>query len=217
MGDWLPRKREEQLAMGKKWAEVLNEKGSAFDVPEAEVITLAHIVEKADEQFQKYQVSDKSSVITAETDAIIKQMTDYMRHLKRRKFYIPPLSRADFLSLDLKPPDTTRTDHYDVSELVEFELTLRAIRETVVNFWVKGAANRAKPEGYEGAVIIWGVLDKPPTDLAELTSHTMASRTPHILEFKEEERGKRVYVALCWQNERGLTGAWSEIQSAIIP
>jgi hypothetical protein len=28
-------------------------------------------------------------------------------------------------------------------------------------------------------------------------------RTPHILEFTEEERGKTVYVAICWQNEKG--------------
>jgi len=45
----------------------------------------------------------------------------------------------------------------------------------------------------------------------------MASRTPHALEFTEEERGETVYIALSWQNERGLTGQWSEIQNAIIP
>jgi hypothetical protein len=65
--------------------------------------------------------------------------------------------------------------------------------------------------------VIWGILDEPPADHSNLTSHTMASKTPHSLEFTEEDRGKRVYVALCWQNERGLTGAWSDIQSAIIP
>jgi len=45
----------------------------------------------------------------------------------------------------------------------------------------------------------------------------MASRTPFTLHFEETERGKTVYVALCWQNERGITGAWSEFKSAIIP
>jgi hypothetical protein len=45
----------------------------------------------------------------------------------------------------------------------------------------------------------------------------MASKTPHTLEFTEEDRGKRVYVSACWQNERGLTGQWSDIQNAVIP
>lgn len=47
--------------------------------------------------------------------------------------------------------------------------------------------------------------------------HTMASRTPFTLHFEEADRGKTVYIALAWQNERGITGAWSEIKSAIIP
>jgi hypothetical protein len=45
----------------------------------------------------------------------------------------------------------------------------------------------------------------------------MASKTPHSLDFPEEERGKTVYIAAAWQNERGIIGPWSEIQNAIIP
>jgi hypothetical protein len=45
----------------------------------------------------------------------------------------------------------------------------------------------------------------------------MASKTPHALEFIEAQRGKTVYIAAAWQNERGLIGQWSEIQSAVIP
>jgi hypothetical protein len=45
----------------------------------------------------------------------------------------------------------------------------------------------------------------------------MASRTPHTLQFAEEERGKTVYIALAWQNERGHIGPWSDIQNTVIP
>jgi hypothetical protein len=45
----------------------------------------------------------------------------------------------------------------------------------------------------------------------------MASRTPHALEFDESERGKTVYIALAWQNERGILGRWSEYKNAIVP
>ncbi|MDR2597616.1 MAG: hypothetical protein LBC76_09910 [Treponema sp.] len=38
-----------------------------------------------------------------------------------------------------------------------------------------------------------------------------------VLEFDETERGRTVYIALSWQNERGLIGQWSEIQNAVIP
>jgi hypothetical protein len=45
----------------------------------------------------------------------------------------------------------------------------------------------------------------------------MASRTPHAIEFDETERGKTVYVALAWQNNRGNIGSWSEMQNTVIP
>jgi hypothetical protein len=45
----------------------------------------------------------------------------------------------------------------------------------------------------------------------------MASRTPHTLIFDEGQRGKTVQIALAWQNERGILGAWSEYKSAVIP
>jgi hypothetical protein len=60
------------------------------------------------------------------------------------------------------------------------------------------------------------VLDHPPADAGELTKALLATRTPHTLEFTEEERGKTVYVALQWQNNKGQKGPWSEILWAIV-
>ncbi|MDR2951641.1 MAG: hypothetical protein LBU82_00205 [Treponema sp.] len=66
-------------------------------------------------------------------------------------------------------------------------------------------------------MIIWGVRDAKPEKPEELEHHTMASRTPYILHFEEEERGKTCWIACCWQNERGITGAWSVYKSAVVP
>ena len=74
-----------------------------------------------------------------------------------------------------------------------------------------------RAHGYDGAVIIWGIRDTPPKHPHELANHTMASRTPHTLTFEEPQRGKTVQIALAWQNERGITGQWSEYKSAVIP
>ncbi|MDR0695132.1 MAG: hypothetical protein LBF81_07535, partial [Prevotellaceae bacterium] len=65
--------------------------------------------------------------------------------------------------------------------------------------------------------IIYDVLDAPPAGVSALARNVLATRTPYILEFTDEERGKTVYVAICWQNEKGEKGPWSEIESAIIP
>jgi hypothetical protein len=90
-------------------------------------------------------------------------------------------------------------------------------RRLKVLFHDMGSDSKAKSYDVNGAVVAYAVLDAPPVDPTVLTRTALTTRTPHILEFTEEERGKTVYVAICWQNEKGEKGLWSEIESAIVP
>jgi len=155
--------------------------------------------------------------LTAEKNRVRLAAERALRHFVNRFLRFEPVTDLDRDKMRIPNRDLIRTPHIDVTEVVEFELKLRNIREVLVNFWVKGQTHKAKPAGYDGAVVIWDVLDTPPTTVGDLTLHTLASRTPHALEFDETERGRTVYIALSWQNERGLIGQWSEIQSAVIP
>jgi len=155
--------------------------------------------------------------IAKEKKRVRKVVEALVREFVNRFLRHRPVTDRDRDIVGVPNHKTTRTYHFSVSELVEFEIRLRAIRELLVRFWIKGALNRAKPEGYDGAVIIWDILDAKPSSPEELNRHTLASRTPHILRFAEAERGKTVYIALAWQNDRGHIGAWSEIEAAIIP
>ena len=162
----------------------------------------AHPINKA----QREQIRQVQAECTAKVRPFINQFLKF-----------PPVTNADRIEMGIPNHDITRTPHTEVTALVEFEIKLRSIRELLINFWVKGASNKAKPANHDGAVIVWGILDKPPTDIHDLHYHTLASRTPHALSFTEAQRGKTVYIALAWQNERGNIGHWSEILSAIVP
>jgi hypothetical protein len=158
-----------------------------------------------------------SPQLTAEKNRVRTEVERYLRRFINRFLRYEPVTDLDRDYMKIPNPDLIRTSHIDVKEVVEFEIKLRNIREVLVNFWVKGETHKAKPAGYDGAVFIWDILDEPPADIHDLTLHTMASRTPHALEFTEEERGKTVYIAAAWQNERGHIGSWSEILSAVVP
>jgi hypothetical protein len=93
--------------------------------------------------------------------------------------------RTAFADLGLEPPDMIRTPHIDVPEVVDFVIHLSSIRELVIDFWIQGEAHKAKPLGYDGAVIVWGIRDTPPEHPDELPHHIMASRTSHTLTFEE--------------------------------
>jgi hypothetical protein len=99
----------------------------------------------------------------------------------------------------------------------EFFIKILDIMRLAIHFWDQGSSTKAKPYGIDGAVIYWAILDHVPAGIKELTNSVLATRTPHILEFTEEDRGKTVYIAMRWQNEKGRKGPASEIQSAIIP
>ena len=140
-----------------------------------------------------------------------------IRPFVQRFLHWPPVTDGDRVNMNIPNRSPVRTQHHEVTEVVEFELILSHIRQIRVNFHVKGHINMAKPKGYDGAVLIWDVLDTPPQRPEDLTHHTMASRTPYTLLFDETQRGKTVYIAAAWQNNRGNIGVWSEIQTAIIP
>jgi hypothetical protein len=146
-------------------------------------------------------------------DAAAKALRAFVNQYLR----FPPVTDIDRIAMGIPVRDSVRTVKNEVSETVEFSIRLRYIRELLIDFWVKGTAHKAKPSSHDGAVVVWGVLSEPPSSHDELTRHAEAGRTPYALRFKEEDRGKTVYIALAWRNGRHVTGAWSEIQSAIIP
>ena len=145
------------------------------------------------------------------------ECTRALRAFVNQYLRFPPVTNVDRVEMGIPNHDTIRTDHKVVTEVVDFVIHLRNIREILVDFWIQGADHKAKPVGYDGAVIIWDINDTSPDSNEAFTYHTMASRTPYPLHFDETERGKTVWVALAWQNERGILGQWSEYKSAIIP
>ncbi|MDR2419303.1 MAG: hypothetical protein LBD79_09660 [Treponema sp.] len=120
-------------------------------------------------------------------------------------------------NLGLPVKDTTRTSIATPTTHPEFFVRVKDIRALEIHFKAIGSASKAKPYGYNGAVISYGVLDTPPKEPSELPHSLLATKTPYTLYFSEADRGKRVYIALTWQNEKGEKGPYSQIVEAYIP
>jgi hypothetical protein len=158
-----------------------------------------------------------SVVETRERDRVRRESERALRAFVNRFLRYPPVTDEDRDEMRVPNRDLTRTPHVHVEETVELEIRLRNIREVLIYFRIKGSARRARPDGYDGAVLVWDVLDAPPERVSDLTRHVLAGKTPHTLTFREEDRGKTVYIAAAWQNARGSIGPWSDILSAVIP
>jgi len=213
----MPATRAAQMAMANRWNNLFPDKAAAWGIPQTMVNRLTVLIADANDAQLRADSAEGTKGDVARARAAFHELVAHMRDIRRRFFFIPPLTEANFVDLGLEPPDNIRTPHIDVPEMVDFVIHLSNIRELVVDFWVQGETHKAKPQGYDGAVVIWKISDAPPEGPRDFHEHTMASRTPHTLHFEETERGRTVFVALAWQNERGHLGQWSEFKSAIIP
>jgi hypothetical protein len=91
-------------------------------------------------------------------------------------------------------------------------------RQIVVPYRDKGSARRGKPADVHGIELCWAILDREPSDENELIHSTFDTASPLYLNFSEQERGKRVYMAGRWEIEReGVKGDLGDIVQAIVP
>jgi hypothetical protein len=221
-GDYIPTNDVEFDKWANNFITYVKSKTIDFKEPEWPDIPYEHVNELV-EAYDEWRVAYERTLVphtpgaTAAKNDTKEKLKKLFREFVKRYIHFSPRTKEHRADLFVPEHDNTRTPHIEVTELVEFEIDLHGIRELKVDFWVKNSTSKAKPQGYDGAVIIWQILNKAPASIDELTHHVMASRSSHILKFTEAERGKAVYIALAWQNARGNLGSWSEIQHAFIP
>ncbi|MDR0719377.1 MAG: hypothetical protein LBF78_07045 [Treponema sp.] len=158
-----------------------------------------------------------TSAETEEKNRTRKVLEKTLRTFVKRFLRYPPVTPEDRAKMGIPELDTTRTPTGKPKTRPEFSIVVKDIRRLALPFKDQGSASKARPYGMNGALVSWGILDAPPADEKALTEHALATRTPFILQFKEEDRGKTVYITMQWQTEGGVLGHPSEIQSAIIP
>jgi hypothetical protein len=129
----------------------------------------------------------------------------------------PVITDAARVALGLNVRNKTKTTIPVPSKSPKSRISILDSRMLSVEFKDQDSVGKGKPYGINGAVISYAVLETPPTGPEQLLHSVLATRTPHTLEFAAEDRGKTVYVALRWQNEKGQTGPWSNIETAIVP
>ena len=91
------------------------------------------------------------------------------------------------------------------------------MRRLSISFRDSESRAAAKPKGVHGAEIRWAIIDDVKPTVEDLINSDFDTRSPHMLEFTEVQRGKSVWICLRWENTRGEKGPWGDIERAIIP
>ncbi|GHU40911.1 hypothetical protein FACS1894190_08360 [Spirochaetia bacterium] len=173
--DWLPKTRTEQLAMAKDWLAVLATEGAAWKITEADKAELAGLVEDAGNAIAvEKNETTRTPVAIAQCKTAFEAMIAKMRDMKKRFFYVPPLTDADLVSLGLKIPDHTPTASGTPTAQATIETYLVGRHELGIKIiYVTG--NPADPAN-KGFRIWYSVVaqgETPPASLDDYTNHSL--------------------------------------------
>ena len=118
MRDWMPHTRPAQLAMARRWLDILPAKEQAWNIPAGMTERLGELMSDAIATQDRAESPEGTKGDAARMRTAFHELIAHMRDIRRRVFFIPPLTEGDFADLGLEPPDMIRTPHIDVPEMV---------------------------------------------------------------------------------------------------
>jgi hypothetical protein len=140
---------------------------------------------------------------------------DLTKNIRKIKIaYIDPdpldvVTPEILLDFDLQKKDPVRTDVPDPTEVVPFTLEGGECLQVIVK-------HPPRPPRYNGAVAFYKIGGPVPETHKELTSSKLLTRPREILTFEDTQLGQTLYIALCWENEKGRLGPPLPIQAWVI-
>ena len=158
-----------------------------------------------------------SHLAVVRKDAAVKAFKEKARGYVRHELHNRAVTNADRIALGMKIRDLSRTPIGRPTTMPHIIIDVTNPRQICFRFRDKDSHSEAKPRGVIGAVAAWSISNTRPPDQDALPHSFLATRSPYTIPFSEEDRGKTIYLALCWQNARGQRGPWSDIASAVIP
>jgi hypothetical protein len=201
--------------MTQNWVAVLgNQTGNPWNIPEAEQTALDGLSVDAERLLGQAQSSARTTVITAECKAAFAALLAKMRFVKSRYFLAPPLSDADFTSLELQPKDTTRTPVPRLRRRRTLPARPPPRRLRLPHLFRRAFAGR----GFGGS----GCRNTAGTDGGAgfrrgASPFAVHSPEKEVFDFPAEDSGKTACFCVRYENAKGESGPWGPLFSAVIP
>jgi hypothetical protein len=232
---WLPGSRTGQLAMAKVWAVVLDAKTTAWNIPAAQVTTLDDLISAAEDGLNKVQnAATRTHVDTVNCTAVFAALTEDMRFLKNNYFNSPPRTDADLALLELTPHDRNPTDVPPPENVVTgktrpqanglIEVVMEIVGEMIKDAKASDYGFRISVGVEDPAAATANTLGKygrylsgPPVNGLELGWSVFTRKKREVLEFDEQDRGKKVWFAIQLENAKGQAGPWGPLFWTVIP
>jgi hypothetical protein len=216
---YFPSRDADIVPWTRNFVAVLASGAQTWGIAEALVAALDALGAAYEEAFNRRLLPDSGRVSVEQKNLARAALKEAVRdmvngHIRYNKAVTPD----DWVALGLTPPNTSRSPIPAPVTTVVLRAAAGLVRQLVVHFTDSAApGSRARPYGVLGMELAWAVLASPPAGVDELIRRESAATSPLAVIFREEDRGKMVYMAGRWAGSRETRGPWSGIVSAIIP
>jgi hypothetical protein len=216
---YFPAKAADAGPWTRNFVLVLAANATRWGIAEALVTALSALVTAFEAAYTKHLQPDSGKVSTEQKNLALKALKKGVRDMVNGHInHNPAVTPDDRVALGLYVYKANKTPVPKPETTVVLRVEAGLVRELVVYFTDSATTeSRKKPYGVEAAELACGVLAAPPAEVEDLPRSVTASKSPAILTFREEDRGKTVYLAGRWKTARQKAGPWSGIVSAIVP
>ena len=216
---YIPGKEDEYVVFVDNFVPTVDTNKTAWSIPDAEVTDMKAAYTAFKTAFAAARdPATRTSIAVAKKNAAMLELTAQLRQMVEFRIRRNPVIDAPALiGLGLKPFDTHPTPSPDPDTIPQIEVVLPAPRTLHIRFRAENSKRWGKPAGVHGIECLWVIADTPHTKIKDLLHSIFATKNPLELTFDEDERGKRVYFVVRWENGTVKKGKWSEIFNVIIP
>jgi hypothetical protein len=160
------------------------------------------------------RTSTKQRTLEVEEEIMRPLMRTLYNFFLKNNYFV---TDTDLAAMDLpKRPSGGSTPVPVAPSAPWFQVVLTKVTKVVIHFG-GSETRKAKPKGQHGVECRYVISDTPITNYEDLARSAFSTRTPLILSFSGDDRGKIVYFALRWENERGDKSDFTTIEHAMIP
>jgi len=217
MTDYIPRKDSELLLWGANFVEQVALYAGKWGIDADTVSALQAAYAKFKLSVAITDSPAKNKVNVAEKNDDRDNFIKLVRALAGFQLKNPVITDPQRIALGLHVHDSTYTPVPVPAKAPRLVVKSYNERQLTIEYLNTDGDSKARPYGVNGVVIVYGVLDTPPAIQEDLPRNVLATHTPFVLDFVETDRGKTVYISICWQNEKGQKGPWSNIEKTIVP
>ena len=218
MADYIPKGINEFYVWQGNFHTRVSEKLTSFKIDAEKLIPVTEAQSKYELAFK--QSSNPDATNRSDRVERNKRTAEYKAQI--RAFvnesirYNSDVTDYDRKYLGLTIPSGTRVPASVPTTIPEANVDFSQRLQHTLYFRDQNATSKAKPKGVHGCEIWYKVGGEAPVSVSELTYVDTDTRSPFVIKFDGEDRGKIVYYWLRWVNSRNEVGPWSKPVSGAI-